>query len=626
VNAGSGMARRLAVWRSPDDQPRWARPALLGLTLLAALAYGWDIGSSIEIFYAAAVRSMSMHWHDFLYGAFDPAGTITIDKLPGAFWVQALSVRLFGVHTWAVALPQVVEGALTVPVLYRAVRRLAGPLAGLAAAAVLALSPATVALDRGNISDTLMVLLVVLAADAVVSGLLYRRLGSMLLAGLWVGVAFQAKMLEAWLVLPALGLTYLVACAGPLRPRLLRLAALVGVVAVVSLSWMTFVSLTPASQRPYVDGSQHNSVFEQVFDYNGFGRVGQASPNAQVGRTLDIPFLSAPSPRPAWNRLLHGPYGRDSAWLLPAALASLVAGLVARRRQPRTDLVRAGVILWGTWLLTLGLVFSVSATINSYYLAALTPAIAGLLGIGADLAWRARQTVAAQVTVAGVTMVTALYAAWLLPAAGTGVPTWLATAAVVIAVAATGLLLVALRRRAGTALVVTASLLVGFSVVLVPALASQSLVANQLGPFDTPFQPTAFSAFTKAFFGAPLTSSVALVPKLESVRHGAPFLMAAQTSVLASTFIFATGQEVLPIGGYTGNSPAPSVRTLARMADAGDFHLVIAAEGTRDPRIAWVAKHCIHVTSPPPAGTGTNPIGPFALYYCVTGPKKAGSD
>jgi len=202
---GTGTrGRRLLVWRSPSDQPRWARPTLLVLAVVAGVANGWRMGSSIEIYYAAAVRSMSASWHDFAYGAFDPAGTISVDKLPGALWVQALSVRLFGFHTWALALPQVVEGAVTVLVLYRVVRRLSGVGAALVAAAVLAASPAAVTLDRGNISDTLLVLLLVLAADALVGSLVTGSGRGVLLAGLWVGLAFQAKMLEAWLVVPAL--------------------------------------------------------------------------------------------------------------------------------------------------------------------------------------------------------------------------------------------------------------------------------------------------------------------------------------------------------------------------------------------------------------------------------------
>ena len=157
---------------SHGGQPRRSAPLgsahPVGLAVVAGVAYGWQMGSSIEIYYAAAVRSMSMSWHDFIFGAFDPAGTVSVDKLPGALWVQALSVRLFGVHTWAIALPQVVEGVLTVLVLYRVVRRLAGAQAAIVAAAVLAISPAAVTLDRGNIPDTLLILLLVLAADAVV--------------------------------------------------------------------------------------------------------------------------------------------------------------------------------------------------------------------------------------------------------------------------------------------------------------------------------------------------------------------------------------------------------------------------------------------------------------------------
>ena len=164
-----------------------ARPRHTGLLALvlvvAGFAYGWRAQSlPLEPYYAAAVRAMAGSWHDFAFGAFDPAGTVTLDKLPGAFWLQALSVRAFGVSTWAIVLPQVVEGVLAVLVLYRIVRRLAGPAAGLIAAAVLAVSPAVVALDRGNISDSLMILLVLLAADAV-CGALAGRWWRLVLAG-----------------------------------------------------------------------------------------------------------------------------------------------------------------------------------------------------------------------------------------------------------------------------------------------------------------------------------------------------------------------------------------------------------------------------------------------------------
>src|SRR5580658_10143359 len=134
------LVRRVErLWRSPSDQPSWARPVLLGIIVLAAVAYASDLfGQQPELFYAAAVRSMAHSWHDFFYGAFDPLGTVSVDKLPGALWLQALSVRLFGLHLWAINLPQAIEGALAIPFLYRAVRRLCGARAAICAAAIAA--------------------------------------------------------------------------------------------------------------------------------------------------------------------------------------------------------------------------------------------------------------------------------------------------------------------------------------------------------------------------------------------------------------------------------------------------------------------------------------------------------
>ena len=186
------------------------RVLLLLIAGLAGFSYTWGIRQdALEPFYAAAVRSMAANWHNFAFGSFDPAGTVTLDKLPGAFWIQALSVRLFGYHNWAIVLPQVIEGVLSVLFLYRAVNRLRGTTAALIAAFVLAASPAAVALNRGNIADTAMTLFLVLAADAISAAIVSGRQRYLVYAAIWVGLAFQAKMLEAWLVLPAFGLAYL---------------------------------------------------------------------------------------------------------------------------------------------------------------------------------------------------------------------------------------------------------------------------------------------------------------------------------------------------------------------------------------------------------------------------------
>lgn len=409
-------------------------------------------------------------------------------------WVQALSARLFGYHVWSLMLPQAVEGAITVLVLYHAVRRLAGPLAALTASVVLAASPSTMTLDRGNIPDSLMILLLVLAADSTVTAVLTGRRRSVVMVGVWVGLAFQAKMLEAWLVLPALGLAYLVAARGTTWARLGRVVVIGGVTVVVSLSYMTFVTLTPASQRPYVDGSTSNSVYQQVFDYNGFSRVGQASPNQVLGRTLGTPLFSQAEPPPAWNRLLTRSYGRDTGWLLPAAVIATAGILVARRRKPRTDLPRAGALLWGTWLLVLAVVFSISTTMNSYYAGALSPAMAGLLGIGSALAWEHPGEAWIAVVTAGTVLITVGYATWILPTRGTGLPNGLAAAAIalgVLAVVALAWSALHSRQRARPVpAAAVAVVLAGAALLLVPAVASASVVAEGLGPFDTPFQST----------------------------------------------------------------------------------------------------------------------------------------
>ncbi len=597
-----------AWWRSPEDQPRWARPLLLAVTLVAGLFYAWNATGNLEIYYAAAVRSMSMSWHDFVFASFDPAGTISIDKLPGAFWVQALSVRVFGVHAWAIVAPQVVEGMASVLVLYRVVRRLSGALAGIVAAAVLVASPATVLLNRGNIPDTLMVLLLLLAADATVSAIVSGRLRSLIVAGILVGLAFQAKMIEAWLVLPAFALAYLVGARGALGRKLVRLVAAGAVVAAVSLSWMVLVSAWPAHGRPYVDGSSTNSIFSQVFVYNGFGRVDQPSPNQLLTKAIG---LSLGSTRPGWHRLLSGADGRDIAWLIPAALVALVACLLASRR--RDDLLRAGTAMWGTWLVVLLVVFSVSTTINPYYTAALSPAIAALLGLGLSLAWEHRASPVTPRAVAASVAVTCGYAIWLLPSDGVGVVSGLPAIVGVLGLAAVAVLLLPARAltRGGPAIRAGAVTLAAIAVVAAPAAASVSVVAKRFGPFDTPFEGAGASALARTLGGV-ADQTKALLPGLEGAARNQPILMATQTSAVAAPFIYDSGREVLPIGGYTGTIPEPSGPKLRSMIRAGDFHIVIQSPTVTDPRLVQVARQCF----PVPGASQSPGRLRFAVYYC----------
>jgi 4-amino-4-deoxy-L-arabinose transferase-like glycosyltransferase len=594
------------------------RAALLLIAGLAGLSYAWALGRDpLEPYYAAAVRSMSMSWHNFIYGAFDPAGTITLDKLPGAFWVQALAVRALGVHTWVIVAPQAIEGAATVLVLYRAVQRLAGPAAGLIAAVIVAVSPATVALNRGNISDSLMILLLVLAADAVSAAIARGSQGRLVLAAVWVGLAFQAKMIEAWLVLPALGLAYLVSAPGPAWRRARQLAVAGVVAGLVSLSWMTAVTLAPAAHRPYIDGSHDNSAYEQVFVYNGFGRFGDQTPlQLLAGQSLGTgSVLKTPAVAP--DRLLRGQLGRDAGWLLPAALVAGVWGIVSRRRRPRGDPLRSCFALWGGWLVTLAVTFSLTTTINPYYTAALTPAVAAILGAGIAASWSAdRSSARWRIGLAAVLAVTVGYAAWLVASAGSRAPGWLVPVVVAVGLAAIvtvlGSAAVTAGRRSGALL--AAALAAGVAGgVVAPAVASAELVVHHEGAFDTPFEPAAQRAAIDQVF-VTLPAQVRLtIPRLEAGQNGATYLLATQTAALASVFIYASGQEALPIGGFTGTIPSPTLGQLQADIRQGQFHLVLGTGDENDPRLRWIAAHCLKLR---------NASTTLHNYYCL--PSDAG--
>jgi 4-amino-4-deoxy-L-arabinose transferase-like glycosyltransferase len=618
-------------WRSPPDQPRWARPALLAIAAGAGLAYGWGMnGAALEDFYGAAARSMSSSLHDFFFGAFDPAGTVSVDKLPGALWPQALSLRIFGFHVWALVLPQVIEGVLTILVLYRAVRRLAGPVAGIVAAAVLATSPVTVALNRGNVADSLLILLLVLAADATSAAVAETgtdwgdtrsangRLRTLLLAGVWVGLAFQVKMLAAWLVLPALAAAYLLAAAPRLRTRLGHLALAGAVTVVVSLSWMTVVSLVPAHDRPYVDGTQNDSLFSQVFEYDGISRLGRSNVFAGAGHPaqflVQLAEGSAPTHRaaPGPGRLLGGVFGRDDGWLLPAALIAAVAILLERRRARagRRDPLRAAVVLWGTWLMVLWAFFSAGGYPNSYYVAAFSPATGALCGAGVALAWRYRDRRAASTSLAGALVCCVGYGIFLLQG-GTAVPGWLTPVAVALGVA--GVVALWAPRRADGRSPFRSSTrgVVAFAVVcalLLPGVAAALMVTRGLGPFAAPYEP-ASATISRTQARSTRIADEQVVDQLAST-YDTPIPLATDSSILAAPFILATGSEVLPIGGFQGGVPSPTLARLQRYIAAGEVRAFVAPVHSDDPRIAWIHAHCM-----PPGSEGAG-NSPTELYIC----------
>ncbi len=365
--------------------PAWVRPTLLALLAATLALYTWNLTASgwANSFYTAAAQAGSESWKAFFYGSFDAANAITVDKPPASLWVMGLSVRLLGLSSFAILVPQALMGVATVGVVFATVRRHFGPAAGLLAGAVVALTPVAALMFRFNNPDALLTLLMALGAWAMMRAVEAASARWMVLVGVFIGLGFLTKTLQVLLVVPFLGLAYLVAAPTSLRRRIVH--SLIGLGAAVLSAgwWVAIVELVPASARPYIGGSQTNSFLELTFGYNGLGRLsGEEAGSVGGGNGWGATGLA---------RMFGGGVGGQVSWLIPSALILLAVGLFLRGRRPRTDLRRAAYLVWGGWLVVTMLVFSLMAGIfHEYYTVALAPAIGALVGMGAAEVWERR--------------------------------------------------------------------------------------------------------------------------------------------------------------------------------------------------------------------------------------------
>ncbi|MEV7321302.1 glycosyltransferase family 39 protein [Streptomyces sp. NPDC093970] len=601
----------------PTPARTWAerheRPLLGAVAAVAALLYFWGIWhSAYHAFYASAVRSMTDSPLAFLYGSFDPAGSITLDKLPGFLWPQALSALLFGFHPWALVIPQALEGVAAVLLLHVVVRRWAGATAGLLAALFLTLTPVTVGLARSVTEDAPFATVLLLAAEAAQRATARARLRTLVLAGGWVGVAFQCKMLEAWAVLPALAVPYLVAAPTSLRRRIRDLAVSGAVMLAVSLSWMLVATLTPSAARPYLDGTTDNSPFGLVVGYNFLTRFRELGVDASG--TGSIVADRAHGRVPAgmgdgvWKMFSPG-IATQTGWLYPLAALGLAAGLVTlwRRRVPRTDPALAGHLMWGVWLVTFFVVFSFgSVTGHTYYMGVVAVALSALAAAGVTQV-RGRRLLCA---------VFAVDVAWCAALALTCPRFFPWSVAVAAGLCLPGLaLLVADRRsrhRTGLALALAA-------VLVVPTVWSASALSlryNQPGGFGR-VGPDSVRVHNPASALTPAQRRV--LAYLTAHRDGARYLAAVPRWQAAAPYILAADAPVLPVGGFTARVPYPAAPAFHRLIATGGLRYVVLgradltrrARGARTPGRAlmrWVLGHCAPV-----------PVSGYTVYRCGPG-------
>ncbi|MFF5495713.1 ArnT family glycosyltransferase [Streptomyces aquilus] len=402
------------LWRGRPEDPRWARPAFWGLLLATAALYFYNLSSSgyANSFYSAAVQAGSQSWKAFFFGSLDASNAITVDKPPASLWPMALSVRVFGLSSWAILMPEVLMGVGTVAVVYASVRRRFSPAAGLIAGATLALTPVAALMFRFNNPDAMLALLMAVACHLVVRALEDGRTKWLVWAGVAIGFAFLAKTLQAFLILPPLAIVYAVCAPVSLKKRFGQLALATAALIFSGGWWVAIVELWPASSRPYIGGSQNNSFLELTFGYNGLGRLngeetgsvggGGGNGGGQWGET-------------GWDRMFNSEIGGQISWLLPAALILLVAGLWATRKARRTSVTRGSFLVWGGSLLITMVVFSYMAGIfHQYYTVALAPYLAAVIGMGAGLLWEKRAELWASITLAASVVAAAAWSYVLL--------------------------------------------------------------------------------------------------------------------------------------------------------------------------------------------------------------------
>lgn len=590
--------------------PRWV-PIVLGLVILfAAIVSSWNLAfADYSSFYSTVARSMSESWRAFAFGAFDPGGSVTLDKLSGFLIPQALSARLFGFHAWSIALPQVIEGMVTVAAAFVVATRWRDYRVGLLAATATATTPLFAPMFGHVMEDGLLTMSLALAFLCWQSAVRSGWMLPLVLAAVWVAVGFQAKMMQAWIILPALAIGYLIAAPHPLIVRIRRILVTGVIAAVLSLSWMTAIQVVPAADRPYIDGSTNNSTYSMVFGYNGLNRI---IPSLVPGAVGDRP-ASSTSPPPTVQHL--APIGDTAAqpgdridklvvpyyltqigWLSPLALGGIVLGLIPRRRREVDDapLVipdrteRATVVALGLWLVTGAALLTFARIPHTAYMAAIGFQLAALAAVGLAQAIRLHRAGIRFVLPVLILVQVAWTAVILLTFARS--PFFVLPAVLALGVGSAFVLL--LRRRAGRLVLtaaVAASLLAPTIWTLWTLSVSDEGSANDAyaGPRFDPGQgasPQLLSNQQQWLVGAPFRTSpdprltaaqLDLVDYLRPRRPSSGPLLTTEIWGQATPYILNAGLDVAPMGGFSGQVPHPTIAQLAERKASGSLRFVL---------------------------------------------------
>ncbi|UKA61871.1 ArnT family glycosyltransferase [Arthrobacter sp. FW306-04-A] len=521
----------------------------------------------------------SEDWTAFFYGSFDPGNAITVDKPPMSLWIMSLSVRIFGLSSWSVLLPQALMGVLSVYLLYRMVQKRTDAATGLIAGLFFAVTPVATVMFRYNNPDALLTLLMIGAAYTALEAIDTGKLRWLLAAGALIGAGFLTKQLQVALILPAIGVSYLAFSRAPIIRRFAHLCAAFLVAAFTGGWWFVLVQLASPSSRPYIGGSRSNSMWELTLGYNGLDRLtGADASRTTSGATgaLDVKL------DPGITRFLQPQFSGQFGWFLPLAIAGLGITILFLIRRRGTSEQRPFLVLCATWFVCSATVLAMmSGTVHPYYAISTVPSLSCLAAFAATYLMRRLSSRPVRI-VSGLVLALSLVLGYvsasrsvqdfpLLP------PVLLVLGALAIAVAL--LPPVNKQLRVATVLLIGASLLLGPTIWSINTELSPHVGAEVVaGPSILGIR-TDHPDRTQMAPGTPVTLAAALfgdVPppgvleRIQARPASARWAAAVVGSETAANYQLDSSKAVLAVGGFDGTDPFPTLEQFQSMVRSGE--------------------------------------------------------
>ncbi len=597
------------MWLRGDPlNPMWQRPALLGLLALTSVLYMWGLDRNgwANSYYSAAAMAGSEDWTAFFYGSSDPSNAITVDKPPMSLWIMSLSVRLFGLNSWSILLPQALMGVLSVYLLYRMVHKRTDPATGLLAGLFFAVTPVATVMFRYNNPDALLTLLMIGAAYATLEAIDRGKLRWLLVAGALVGAGFLTKQLQVALILPAIALAYVVYARLPAYRKLLHLGAGLLAAVVASGWWLIIAQKADPAQRPFIGGSRSNSIWELTLGYNGLDRLTGADASRTMSgatATLDVKL------DPGITRFLQPQFSGQFGWFLPLAIAGVgITILFAVRRHGRSQ-QRAFLVLCATWFVCSATVLAMmSGIVHPYYAISTVPSLSCLAAFAATCLMR-RLSKKSVRCVSGLILALCLVMGYVSAARSVLDFPWLPLVLLVVgALAIAIVLLPPVKKELRTVVVV----LLGSSILLGPTVWSINTVLTPhvgagvvagpsiLGirtddPGRTQLPARTPSSFTAVMFGD--VPSQGVLRRIKASPASMRWAAAVVGSESAANYQLESSKPILAVGGFDGTDPFPTLeefQTMVHQGNVGSFVIQNLPPLTSDGRgesariVQWV--------------------------------------